>query len=553
MNKATLLILALLAPCTALAAQSPGSYAADHGYAKGVQQSAAQRFQAASAMPEARLPEELGVAPMEFADAVDLDEQMSAAFELKLPEEELPDSDIPLTFNNKVEYFTRYFQNSGRGSFAKWLSRSERYIPMMRTVLKREGLPEDLVYLAMIESGFAPHALSVASAVGPWQFMSGTGKRYSLRIDPWIDERRDPLKSTTAAALYLKELYALFNKDWYLAAAGYNAGENKILRAIGKYNSRDFWEISKGQYLKRETKDYVPKLLAAAIIAKEPAKYGFADVAYLPPIEFDTVKIPSRTDLEVVASGCGVSLQTIRELNPELRRSSTPPDYPGYELKIPKGTRAQFDAEFAKVPESDRYHERVRHVAYRAKRKDTLASIARRFKTTPQAIAELNSLGRNGHRLRGRLLTVPVQVASADNARRAALPAKTQSKPELKNAPQPEPAAMLRPEQLLVAKSEPQAEAEHQTTPKVQSQGKVKVKAGIEASVEAKVEAKVEVVKYYIIKKGDTLSALARRFKVTQRLLSAWNNLKTQVVLKPGKRIIVAKYQGRKGAPSEES
>ena len=139
----------------------------------------------------------------------------------------------------------------------------------------REGLPEDLVYLAMIESGFTPHAVSWANAVGPWQFISDTGRRYSLRIDKWIDERRDPIKSTVAAALYLKELYSLFNNDWYLAAAGYNAGENKILRAIGKYNTRDFWEMSKGSYLKRETKEYVPKLLAAgysAAIAEPTAK-----------------------------------------------------------------------------------------------------------------------------------------------------------------------------------------------------------------------------------------------------------------------------------------
>ena len=162
----------------------------------------------------------------------------------------------------------------------------------MKEILRKEGMPEDLVYLAMIESGFTPHAVSVANAVGPWQFISGTGKRYDLKINDWIDERRDPIKSTVAAALYLKELYALFNNDWYLAAAGYNAGENKILRAINMYDTRDFWEISKGSYLKPETKDYVPKLLAAAIIAKEPAKYGFADVAYLPAMDLDTVADP---------------------------------------------------------------------------------------------------------------------------------------------------------------------------------------------------------------------------------------------------------------------
>ena len=492
MNKAVLLILALLGPCTALAAPSPGGPGAGLDYGQALQPTPAKLIQLA-AVTEPGLTKALGLSSADLGDGGETEVEPDEAFDLKLPEEELPESDIPLTFNNKVEYFTRHFQNSGRGYFAKWLSRSERYIPMMRTVLRREGLPEDLVYLAMIESGFLPHALSVASAVGPWQFMPSTGKRYSLRIDPWIDERRDPLKSTVAAAMYLKELYAMFNNDWYLAAAGYNAGENKILRAITMYNSRDFWELSKGEYLKRETKDYVPKLLAAAIIAKEPAKYGFADVAYLPPIEFDLVKIPSRTDLELVAKSCGVSLRTIRELNPELRRSCTPPDYPEYELKIPKGMSTLFHAEYAKIPETDRYTERVKNVQYRAKKKDTLASIARRFKTTPQTIAELNQLGQKASKnLRGRLLTVPVQVASADV-----------EQPVLKSA-------------------------------------------GAEPKVQPK--AVVGFNKYYTVKKGDTLSSLAKRFNVTARILSAWNNMKMHVALKPGKRIIVAKYQGKNGA-----
>ncbi|HBG04392.1 MAG: lytic transglycosylase [Geobacteraceae bacterium GWC2_58_44] len=496
MTKTILLILALLGPCAALAAYPAGSSAAESDRPQPLQQAAGGLLRFASARPDAGLTKALELAPSDFLDVEEQAEQPDGSFELKLPEEELPESDIPLTFNSKVEYFTRYFQNSGRSSFAKWLSRSERYIPMMRTVLRNEGLPEDLVYLAMIESGFAPHAFSVASAVGPWQFMSATGKRYDLRIDPWIDERRDPLKSTVAAALYLKELYAMFNNDWYLAAAGYNAGENKILRAINMYNSRDFWELTKGEYLKRETKDYVPKLLAAAIIAKEPAKYGFADVAYLPPIEFDVVRIPSRTDLELVARICGVSTHEIRELNPELRRSCTPPNYPGYELKIPRGMSALFEAGYARIAETERYTERVRNAQYRAKRKDTLASIARRFKTTPQTIAELNNLGRNARNLRGRLLTVPVQVAAAESEEPA--PKSVRAEPR----PQP----------------------------------------GV-----------AEFNKYYTVKKGDTLSSLARRFNVTARVLSAWNNLKTKVALKPGKRIIVAKYQGRRGALVKQS
>jgi len=496
MTKALTLLLALLGACPAFAAPSPDTNGVGPGFPAAAPRAAKARVKLASASPDALLALALELPSYDLQDAENLDGQSSDAFELKLPEEELPDSDIPLTLNNKVAYFTRYFQDSGRNSFAKWLSRSERYIPMMRRVLREKGLPEDLVYLAMIESGFAPHAFSVASAVGPWQFMSATGKNYDLRIDPWIDERRDPLKSTVAAALYLKELYALFNKDWYLAFAGYNAGENKILRAINMYNSRDFWELSKGEYLKRETKDYVPKLLAAAIIAKEPAKYGFADVAYLPPIEFDIVKIPARTDLELLAKACDVTTQVIRELNPELRRSCTPPDYPDYQLKIPKGKSELFATEYAKIPEGERYRERVRNSQYRAGRRDTLASVAKRFKTTPETIAELNNLGRKAHRLRGRLrgrlLTVPVQVASADAAAPVAKPVPARPKAVLLN-------------------------------------------------------------KYYTVKRGDTLSALARRFNVTTRILSAWNNLKLRVALKPGKRIIVAKYQEQKGALVKES
>jgi len=407
--------------------------------------------------------------------------------ELMLPEVELPESDIPLTLNRKVEYFVDYFQNRGRGVFARWLSRSERYIPMMKQVLKKEGLPEDLVYLAMIESGFSPHAYSVASAVGPWQFMSATGKRYALRIDHWIDERRDPLKSTVAAAMYLKELYGIFNKDWYLAAAGYNAGENKILRAIDMYDSRDFWQLSKGSYLKRETKDYVPQLLAAAIIAKEPARYGFADVAYLPPIEFDVVVISSRTDLELVARICDVPYQTIRDLNPELRRWCTPPDYPDYELKIPLGKKALFVAEFANIPEEQRFTEKILYTRYKAGKRDTLASVAGRFGTTALALAELNHLGK-GAKLRGKVLTVPVQ-ASLDG------------------------------------------------------HGEV-----TQGRAESRKKDDKEFKKYYTVKKGDTLTALARRFNVSTRLLAVWNNLKEKVALRPGKRIIVARYVEKKGA-----
>ncbi|MDU0459696.1 MAG: transglycosylase SLT domain-containing protein [Geobacteraceae bacterium] len=428
--------------------------------------------------------EDLPAAPV--ADLFSLEEinkNNSDQDELALPDVDLPISDIPLTLNSKVEYFIYYFQTKGKQSFAHWLSRSSRYIPMMKEILKREGMPEDLVYVAMIESGFHLHARSWANAVGPWQFISDTGRRYSLRIDQWIDERKDPVKATTAAALYMKELYGMFKGDWYLAAAGYNAGENKILRAISMYNTSDFWEISEGSYLKRETKEYVPKLLAAAIIAKDPGRYGFSDVAYLPAIEFDTVTIPSRTNLELAAKLSGTTYETIKELNPDLRHWCTPPNYPDYQLKIPKGTKQQFELEYAKIPEDQRYTEKILYTRYKAGKRDSLKSLARRFGTTPVALAELNGLNVK-NRLSGKTLIVPVKQ-TVDFSREGRTARTTVNKGNFS--------------------------------------------------------------KYYTVKKGDTLGMLSKRFNVSTKLLTAWNNLKSTVALKPGRRIIIAKFTEKNG------
>jgi len=411
-----------------------------------------------------------GVTPFFTLD--ELKEGAADLSELRLPDD-LPASDLPLTLNSQVEYFINHFQGHGKASFARWLARSARYAPMMKEVFRKEGLPEDLVYVAMIESGFTLHARSVANAVGPWQFMSATGRRYSLRIDQWIDERKDPVKATVAAAMYLKDLSGMFNGDWYLATAGYNAGENKIFRAIDKYNTSDFWELTKGSYLKRETKDYVPKLLAAAIVAKDPARYGFAAAVAVPQIEYDTVTLPGRTDLELVARLTDTTCQSIRDLNPALRHWSTPPNYPDFELRIPKGTRARFEAEYVKVPEQERFSEKTVYARYTASRKDNLRSVARRFNISTGELAELNGLSRKD-RVAGKVLIVPARQS-------------------------------------------------------------------VHFANEGKQPARQADNRYYTIRKGDTLPALARRFKVSTKLLAVWNNLKTKAVLAPGKRLIIAK------------
>ncbi|MBU4574135.1 MAG: lytic transglycosylase domain-containing protein, partial [Proteobacteria bacterium] len=249
--------------------------------------------------------------------------------------------DIPIVINSRVEFFIEYFQTKVPKRFRIWLSRSGRYLPMMRAILKEHGLPEDLVYLALIESGFSCQAYSRAHAVGPWQFIRGTGKRYGLAINYWVDERRDPVKATHAAARYLKDLHDEFG-SWYLAAAAYNAGEGKVRRALKRYNADDFWSISQGRryYLKSETRQYVPKMIAAAIIAKEPDKYGFTDIQYEQPMVFDVVKVHPGTSLGVAAKLAGIKSKELNDLNPELRRWAIPPTGGMYELRIPQGGKA---------------------------------------------------------------------------------------------------------------------------------------------------------------------------------------------------------------------
>jgi membrane-bound lytic murein transglycosylase D len=260
----------------------------------------------------------------------------------------------------------------------------------------------------MIESGFSPNAYSWAHASGPWQFIQGTGRQYGLHIGFWLDERRDFELATHAAARYLRNLYEYYG-DWYLAWAAYNAGSGKVNRAITRMKSRDFWRLSRSYHLRRETSHYVPKLLAAAKIAKQPDRYGFGDITYLAPLEWDVLTVTTAIDLKTVAKVCGLEDPTeLHALNPALRAEVTPPgrEYP---LRVPKGRKTTCEAGLAAIPFAERYTFRYCEV----KLKDTLASIAKRFHTTPEAILEYNKIEEaqvadfDG-------LVIPVPVAKAD-------------------------------------------------------------------------------------------------------------------------------------------
>jgi membrane-bound lytic murein transglycosylase D len=314
-----------------------------------------------------------------------------------------PDFDIPIVINERVEDFIQYFQTTKRDKFVSWLARSGRYIPVMRKLLREHGLPEDLVYMAFIESGFDPNAYSRSKAVGPWQFIYLTGKRYGLRVDWWVDERRDPEKSTIAAAKYLKDLYDTF-ACWYLAAAGYNAGEYKIAKALKRYRTEDFWTLTKVRYLKRETKDYVPLMIAAALVAKDPEKYGFGDVEYEKPLRYEKVKVPELTGLSLVAKACETSLEEIKELNPDLRRGVTPPNENDYEIKIPYGRKDFFQVAFEIVQAFEKFEFKTHLV----KKGETLKGLARLYRVDLDPLLEINHLTKAARVSKGTILSIPI-------------------------------------------------------------------------------------------------------------------------------------------------
>jgi len=314
-----------------------------------------------------------------------------------------PRFDIPIVVNDRVEHCIVLFQTTIREKFVTWLSRSGKYIPFMRKLLKEQGLPEDLVYMALIESGFDPYAYSRSKAVGPWQFIYRTGKRYGLKVNWWVDERRDPEKSTIAAAKYLKDLYEMF-ACWYLAAAGYNAGEYKIIRAMKRYRTEDFWTLTKHRYLKRETKNYVPLMIAAAVVAKDPEKYGFTGIEYEEPLRYEKVKVPELTDLSHIAKACEISLEEIKDLNPELRRGVTPPNEPEYEIKIPFTKTGLFTRNFEAMQPLEKFQFRTHTV----KKGETLRGITNLYRVDLDPLLEINYLKKTSSLSKGMDLLIPI-------------------------------------------------------------------------------------------------------------------------------------------------
>ena len=291
--------------------------------------------------------------------------------------------------------------------FTRYLARSSRYLRMMKNILREEGVPEDIAYLPLIESGFYNHAYSRSRASGPWQFIRGTGRRYGLKIDWWVDERRDPVKSTYAAARYLRDLHEMFG-SWSLALAGYNAGEGKIKRALKVTKAKDFWSVMRTMAIKRETFNYVPKFIAARQIALDPEAYGFRNIPYQDDFTYDEVTIDFPMSLDVIARAAGCDEKTVKDLNPELRRWSTPP-VDKYNLKIPRGSRATFLANLPKIPEAQRVTVKV-HIVRSG---DTVSEIAHRYAVSQRAIMTYNRLSRKALIRPGQRLIIPISYKTS--------------------------------------------------------------------------------------------------------------------------------------------
>jgi len=402
--------------------------------------------------------------------------------------------EIAMDQNEHVDKWVRYFQGRGRSYMETYLSRSGRYLPMMKNVLRENGLPEDLVYIALIESGFSPRAHSKANAVGYWQFIRSTGKRFGMQIDTFTDERRDPVLSTRAAAAYFKALHNLLG-DWHLAMASYNVGEGRVKRVVAKYQTKNFWELlNNRRALPAETKNYVPKFIAATLIAKDPAKYGFKDVQYQDPLSYDTVALQSPISLTKLATNLNVEVAELQLLNPKFRTDFVPIAR-GNEtvVRIPVGRASDALAALSMSRTTQPKVLQAEYFFYRVRRGDNLSTIAKKHRTTVSQLRRLNDLSNRTMLKVGRSLKVP--DAGGDGIK-------------------------------FVTGDEEARGPSGGAVPAVETRQKT----------------------YHVVRRGDNLSLISRRYNISLEDLRRLNELSNRSVIRTGQKIRV-----RPEAPAPKS
>jgi membrane-bound lytic murein transglycosylase D len=447
-------------------------------------------------------------------------------------------ADVPIEFNKQVRNMIYYFQNRGRDDMAKWLRRSGRYIPMMIEILDEEGVPRDMVYLSMIESGFSPRAYSRARAVGLWQFMYATGKMYGLNRNQWMDERRDPYKATRAAAKHLNDLYKS-SDDWNIVMAMYNSGPTRIKRQMKQTENIAFWDLS----LPRETRNYVPSFMAALVIAKAPELFGFENIEKDPPLAFDTVEVAGYTSLSTASKCAGCDVATLKSLNPELIRDRIPLNVDTYSLRVPLGCGESFTAEYAKIPVEKYVAPKVASV--RVKRGDTFSGIADRNRISISRLRAANPQITNINRLRvGQRINLTSAPAASSaqqtfTVSRADAVGYTVRKNDTLGIIAKRNKTTIRTLQALnnMGSRTRIYVGRRLLIPKKGSTAKTTASTASTRTVESVGTGRIS----YVIKKNDTLYEIAQKYGMNHRKLMEINKIKDHRKIQPGQTLIIVR------------